>query len=102
MYGLIGKMIAVSGRRDALVKILLEAAGDMPGCRNYVVAKDPTDENAIWITEVWDDEQSHRASLSLPSVQRAIARGKPLIAAFASSTVTQPVGGHGIPRAVGR
>ncbi len=102
MYGLIGKMIAVSGQRDALIEILLEAAREMPGCLSYVVAKDPTDENAIWITEVWDDEQSHRASLSLPSVQRAIVRGKPLIAGFASNAVTQPVGGLGIAHGAGR
>jgi hypothetical protein len=49
-----------------------------------------------WITEVWIDEQSHRASLKLPCVQRAIARGKPLIARFGEPVVTQPVGGHGL------
>jgi quinol monooxygenase YgiN len=98
MYGLIGKMIAVSGQRDALIAILLEGVGEMPGCRSYVVAKDPKDVNAIWITEVWDDEQSHRASLSLPSVQQAIARGKPMIASFGEFTTTEPVGGQGLAR----
>ena len=96
MYGLIGKMVAVPGQREALISILLEAISDMPGCLSYVVAKDPADANAIWITEVWDSEQSHRASLSLPSVQRAIVRGKPLIASFGNSAVTEPVGGHGL------
>jgi quinol monooxygenase YgiN len=52
--------------------------------------------DAIWITEVWDSEQSHRASLSLPAVQQAIARGKPLIARFDYTVVTEPVGGHGL------
>lgn len=98
MFGLIGKMIAVSGQRDALISILLEDEGiaEMPGCLSYVVAKDSADENAIWITEAWTNEQSHRASLSLPSVQQAIARGKPLIAGFDHTTVTEPVGGHGL------
>lgn len=96
MYGLIGKMTAVAGKRDALVSILLEGVANMPGCLSYVVAKDPADANAIWITEVWDGEQSHRASLSLPAVKQAIARGKPLIAGFGDSTVTEPVGGHGL------
>jgi len=102
MHGLIGKMIAVSGQRDALIEILLAAVGDMPGCLSYVVARDPADAHAIWITEVWSDEQSHRASLSLPAVRHAIARAKPLIASFVTSTVTEPVGGHGIARAVDR
>jgi quinol monooxygenase YgiN len=96
MHGLIGKMTAVPGRRDALIAILLEGVAGMPGCLSYVVAKDPADADSIWITEVWIDEQSHRASLKLPSVQRAIARGKPLIARFGEPVVTQPVGGHGL------
>ena len=48
--------------------------------------------------EVWDDEASHKASLKLPSVQGAIAKGRPLIARFDHQTVTQPVGGHGLAR----
>ena len=99
MYGLIGKMNTVSGQRDALITILLEGTDKMPGCLSYVVAKDPADENAIWITEVWDSKTSHEASLKLPSVQRAISRGKPLIAGFGSRTVTEPVGGYGLPTA---
>ena len=98
MYGLIGKLIAVEGQRDALIAILLEGVSGMPGCLSYVVAEDPAAPDAIWITEVWDSEASHRASLSLPSVQKAIERGKPLIASFEQSTATRPVGGHGLTR----
>jgi quinol monooxygenase YgiN len=96
MYGLIGKMRAVSGQRDALLAILLEGIESMPGCLSYVVAKDPADADAIWITEVWDGQDSHRASLALPSVRQAISLAKPLIAGFDSSVVTEPVGGHGL------
>lgn len=96
MYGLIGKMTAVAGKRDALVSILLEGLGGMPGCLSYVVAKDPADANAIWITEVWDSEESHKASLSLAAVKQAITRARPLIAGFSDRTVTEPVGGHGL------
>lgn len=97
MYGLIGKMRAVPGKRDELVAILLEGVRDMPGCLSYIVAKDAEDETAIWITEVWDSAASHKASLSLPSVQDAIQRGKPLIAGFDQHVVTEPVGGEGLP-----
>jgi quinol monooxygenase YgiN len=96
MYGLIGKMIAVAGQRDALMTILLEGVAGMPGCLSYIIAKDPDDADAIWITEVWDSQDSHAASLSLPSVQRAIAQGRPLIAGFGERFVTEPVGGHGL------
>jgi len=93
MYGLIGRMKAVPGQRDALAAILLEGTGEMPGCRSYIVAKDTAD--ALWITEVWDSADSHRASLQLTAVQAAITRGRPLIAGFDSQTETEPLGGWG-------
>lgn len=96
MYGLIGKITAVAGKRDELAAILLEGAQGMPGCLSYVVAKDPSDPNGIWVTEVWKDQQSHQASLSLPAVQAAIAKGRPLIAGFSSRVETVPLGGHGL------
>ena len=96
MYGLIGKMKAIPGQRDALASILLEGVAEMPGCLSYVVATDPSDPDAIWVTEVWDSPESHKSSLSLPSVRAAIARGKPLIAAFDQFIETTPVGGHGL------
>jgi quinol monooxygenase YgiN len=96
MYGLIGKMIAAPGQRDALIAILLEGVSGMPGCLSYIVAKDPTDGNALWITEAWDSQASHAASLDLPSVKAAIAKGRPLIAGFGERFETEPVGGHGL------
>lgn len=96
MYGLMGKIIARPGHRDELISILLEGSGSMPGCLSYVVAKDSTDADAIWVTEVWDSQESHRNSLSLPSVQSAISRGKPLIAGFGERFETVPAGGHGL------
>ncbi len=96
MYGLIGKLIAAPGKRDELISILLEGTTDMPGCLSYVVSQDSTDENALWITEVWESQASHEASLSLPGVQRAIAKGKPMITGFGERFETTPVGGHGL------
>ena len=93
MHGLIGTISAVPGKRDALIAILLDGVRDMPGCLSYVVAKDLADPDVVWITEVWDTPESHKNSLSLPAVQDAIARGRPLIASFGAPTVTEPVGG---------
>lgn len=98
MYGLIGKMIAKPGQRDALVSILLAGAGEMPGCRIYLVAADPSDENAIWITEAWDTEAQHTASLQLPEVQAAIAQARSLIEGFGERFVMTPLGGVGLDR----
>src|ERR1044071_1571251 len=87
-YGLIGKMTAVPGQRDALVAILLEGTGEMPGCLSYVVALDAEGEKGIWVSEVWVDKASHAASLQLPAVRAAITRGRPLIAGFSNSVTT--------------
>ena len=91
MHGVIGKMSAVPGKRDELLAILAAATGDMPGCFSYVVAEDSTDPDGIWITEVWDSAESHKASLGLPAVQAAIAKGRPLIAGFSNRVETVPV-----------
>ncbi len=97
MHGLIGRMRATPGQRDALIAILLEGTSGMPGCLAYVVATDPADADAIWITEVWDNRASHAASLQLPQVRAAIARARPLIAGFDNGRETVPVGGIGLP-----
>lgn len=97
MYGLIGKMQVVPGQRDALISILIQGLSDLPGCLSYIVARDPTDADAVWITEVWDSKSSHEASLSLASVRDAISRGRPLIAGFGERFETEPVGGYGLP-----
>lgn len=96
MYGLIGKMRAVPGKRAELAMILLEGTDAMPGCRAYIVAEDAKDADALWITEVWDDQAAHAASLKLPAVQDAIKRGRPLIAGFDSQVELVPLGGVGL------
>ncbi|MDB5455670.1 MAG: superfamily monooxygenase protein [Caulobacter sp.] len=96
MYGLIGKMTAAPGQRDALIAILLDSVDAMPGCLSYVVAQDTKAADVIWITEVWDSAASHQASLALPAVKAAIAKARSLIAGMEMIATTTPVGGHGL------
>ena len=67
MYGLIAKITAIAGKRDEFIGVLTKSASAMPDCFSYVVAKDSTDNDVIWVTEVWDSAASHDASLSLPA-----------------------------------
>lgn len=101
MFGLIGKMVATPGSRDALAAAILGGIQEMPGCLSYVVAKDPRDANALWITEVWDSAESHKASLSLPQVRETIAKARPLIASFGDGVQSEPIGGVGLMSAQG-
>jgi quinol monooxygenase YgiN len=98
MYGLIGKMRSAPGKREELLDILFAATGALPGCLSYIVARDPADTTALWVTEVWTDAASHKASLALPEVQAAITRAKPIIAGFEFQIETEPAGGFGLPK----
>ncbi len=99
MWGMIAKITVLPGKRDEMIGILKSSAANMPGCFSYVVAKDATGANVVWITEVWDSQASHDASLSLPAVKEAIPRGKALVASFERFAVTTPVWGTGLPKA---
>ena len=90
-YGLIGRMVARPGQAAALAAVLSEGTGSMPGCVAYLVSRDATDADSLWITEVWRSKADHDASLSLPQVKAAIAKGRPLIASFGESHETIPV-----------
>ncbi|MCU6432671.1 antibiotic biosynthesis monooxygenase [Undibacterium sp. Jales W-56] len=96
MYGLIGKIKVQAGQRDLLASILMEGTRTMPGCRSYIIANDPKDLDALWVTEVWESAELHKASLSLPAVQQALIKGRPLIVGFGERFETNPVGGHGL------
>ncbi len=96
MYGIIGQLKATEGCRDKLIEILLNGTQDMPGCVLYAISADATDDVSIWITEFWMTEADHQASLQLPSVQAAIAEGRPMIAGFGDRHIVEPVGGFGL------
>jgi len=64
----------------------------MPGNLSYLVAEDAADSTAIWVTEVWESEEAHAASLHLPVVQEAISRARPHITGMGQRVVTRPVG----------
>lgn len=96
MYGIIGQMQATEGNRKKLIDILLNGTKDMPGCTLYAIAADTADETSIWITEIWESEEAHQASLQLPAVQQAIAEGREMIAGFGARHIVTPVGGVGV------
>jgi quinol monooxygenase YgiN len=97
MWGMIAKITLLPGKRDEMLQLLEESATDMQGCLSYVVAKDATDENTVWVTEVWDKMASHDASLSSPAVKNAIPRAKAIVSNFERIAITAPIWGVGLP-----
>ena len=92
-YGLIGKITAKPGQRDALAAALSGGSESMPGCLAYIVAEDVADADTLWVTEIWETKAAHQASLSLPAVRAAITVGRPLIAGFDTIAQTRPISG---------
>jgi quinol monooxygenase YgiN len=95
VYGLIGKIVAVPGERDALAEILT-GMNEMPGCLSYVVSTVADEPNALWVTEVWESAEAHAESLELPAVRAAVEAGRPLIAGYGNRVETTPLGGIGL------
>ena len=93
MHGIISEFLTVPGKRDEFIGILAQATQAMPGCLAYVIAKDAGRDDAVWVTEVWADQQSHAASLALPAVQQALQQGRPLIASMGTRAETVPMAG---------
>jgi quinol monooxygenase YgiN len=91
MYGLIVKLMLKPGKRDEMIEVLKSSSGAMPGCHSYLVMKDSSDADVLWISEVWDSEQSHKASLDLPAVRASMPQAKALVADFERVAITDPV-----------
>lgn len=96
MYGLINRFVAHPDQRDALVAAMTSDVGAMPGCRSFVLAHDPKDPDAVWITEVWDTKAQWEASMEIPGVKASIEVAMPLIKDFGTTVETEVVAGHGL------
>ena len=78
-----GKLTAKDGERDKLKEILLQAAElvrPMPGCNVYAVSIEESDNQSVWVTEIWDSKDDHDTSLTNQEVRALISGAMPLIA----------------------
>ncbi|CAN5625411.1 putative quinol monooxygenase [soil metagenome] len=81
-YGLHGKLKATSGNGDVLASILLKASNlvaSAKGCHLYLVSKDKSNPDSIWVTEVWDSKEDHDNSLKVEGVRELIAQAMPIL-----------------------
>jgi quinol monooxygenase YgiN len=74
-----------------MISLLRASAENMSGCLTYLIAEDVSDPNVLWVTEVWDTQASHEASLALPAVKTAMVSAKSLVARFENVAVTVPI-----------
>ena len=99
MFGLYTKITTTSDKRKDLLDILLHASQAMQsvdGCMLYIINESATEPDVIWVTEIWNNKESHAASLQLESNKALIAQAMPLIAKPPEQILLTPVGGKGI------
>ena len=77
------QMQASDGRGDDLAAIMIQAANavkNMPGCQAFVVMQGMSNPDQVMITEIWDDQADHQASLKNPEIKTIINAARSLIA----------------------
>ena len=99
MYVMMGKLLAQPGKRGQLADILLRASrmvAEMQGCRAYIILEDLQDESSVVVFEMWDDKESHDASLRDANVRALIAEAMPILAGAPSGSELRVLGGHAV------
>lgn len=96
MFGLIVKFITFEGSRDEFIHIMGAGFQDMEGCHSYILAADPAEDTAVWLTEIWVDEESHDKSMADPKIKEVVAQAKPLLVRRDMRVVTEPRAGQGL------
>ncbi len=77
----VGTLGTVSGKRDELVRHLTRRSETLRqvGCLAYEVGVNEDDPDTVFVVELWENEEAHRSSLTLPEVQASIALARPLL-----------------------
>jgi quinol monooxygenase YgiN len=87
------------GHRDEVVATLVSGQEGLKaaGCDLYAVGTSDTDEDLVWVNEIWVSREAHDASLQLPEVKAAITATMPLLTGEFTSQEIDIVGGLGVP-----
>lgn len=101
-YLLHGKLNVLPGERDRLSEILSKSANiaaQTDGCQLYAISVDENDPNAVFLTEIWEQESAHQTFLANAEVIALMAAAIPLLAIpSAKGQTLHPIAGFGITR----
>ena len=97
-YGYFGSMKTRPGHRDEIVAILLGGADGLraAGCDLYAVGTSDTDDDTVFVSEIWASKEHHDKSLELPETQAAIKRAMPMLTGDFTRQEMTIVGGLGV------
>ena len=98
-YALINRLTTRPGKRDEVIKIMLEAGKpfqDNAGCILYLVYEDVKDPNEIWVEDLWTSKEEHTAALARQEVRPFVAHALPLLEGMPEQIEVAPMGGKGL------
>ena len=77
----VGSLETKPGQRDAVLSILVRPMAGLKdaGCLLYEVGVNDAVPDTVFVCELWESPEAHRASLELESVQAAIEEAMPLL-----------------------
>jgi quinol monooxygenase YgiN len=105
MVGRYVKMTARSGQGDVLARMMLEVARSLQGtdgCLLYAINRVVEQPEAVWVTELWRDQEAVDASLAVLQTDAGRARLGEVMALLEGPPERidlQPLGGVGLPEA---
>ena len=97
---LINKLTAKPGKRDQVVKNLIESGklfDDNAACVMYLVTESSDSPDDIWVFDLWTSEDAHSKALQAPELQPAIAETTPLLEGMPEQIEVRARGGKGLP-----
>lgn len=99
MFAYNGTIKTTPGHRDDIVKLLLRGSEGLreAGCHLYVVSISEEEPDRVFVNEVWESAEKHRASLELPQVKAAISEAMPMLTGEFTGQHLTVVGGLGVP-----
>ncbi len=95
MFGMQVEITASQGKGKALGEIMSRASqlvSNLDGCKLYLVQESSTLDDTILISEVWQSQGLHQASLAVPDVIHLISEARPLIATMRHHTAVPLAG----------
>lgn len=77
----VGSLGTKPGHRDDVVSILLRPNPGMAdiGCLLYEVGINEDVPDTVFVSELWESQEAHQASLQLPAVRAAIQEAMPFL-----------------------
>ncbi len=82
LHGLEVTMHAQQGKGHILAELMVLASKrvkQLTGCRLYLVQQSSENTDLIFVSEVWDNQESHQVSLTDERIGEIISQARPLI-----------------------